>query len=158
MRALNALEAGFTGAGTLTLLHELLKQVDADAPRMDLLAMDALSKFIKVPAPRVYNNTSAYDITLLGDVLSNSLYYSLIGLGKEKNALFNGAMLGSLAGIGAVSLPEKLGLEEQYSKRTNRTKIMTIGLYLVGGIMAAFSYKNNMQHKQQKPLKRKKKS
>jgi H+/Cl- antiporter ClcA len=74
---------------------------------------------------------------MAGDLISNTLYYSLAGLGNKKNLLLRGSLLGALAGIGAVLLPRPLGLNETYSNRTTKTKFMTVGLYLFGGIVAA---------------------
>ena len=44
MKAIYALEGGVAGAAALTLLHETIKKTVPNAPRMDLLAMNALSK------------------------------------------------------------------------------------------------------------------
>ncbi|GAB3823275.1 hypothetical protein GCM10028895_29990 [Pontibacter rugosus] len=74
-------------------------------------------------------------MALAGDVLSNSLYYSLAGTGKD--AWWRGAILGATAGAGAVLLPGPLGLGEEPSNRTTKTQAMTVGYYLLGGLVAA---------------------
>ena len=50
-------------------------------------------------------------VTLAADLVSNTLYYALIGLGRRR-PLLCGAALGALAGAGAVALPGRLGLSQ----------------------------------------------
>jgi hypothetical protein len=40
-------------------------------------------------------------------------------------------------GIGGVLLPKPMGLNEEASNKTTQTKILTISLYLLGGIVAS---------------------
>ncbi|WP_317172766.1 hypothetical protein [Hymenobacter sp. HDW8] len=72
---------------------------------------------------------------MAGDLLSNGLYYSLVGTGK--NAWQRGLVLGLAAGIGGVVLPGPMGLGEAPSNRTPQTKLMTVAWYLIGGLAAA---------------------
>jgi hypothetical protein len=74
---------------------------------------------------------------MIGDLISNSLYYSLAGLGNKKGVIQRGILLGLGAGLGAVLLPKPLQLNEAPTNRTTKTKAMTIGLYLIGGLVAA---------------------
>lgn len=148
-----ALKAGLTGAGALTLMHQKLQKANENAPRMDLLAMNALAKFLNLPQEKLNNNPEAYNLTLLGDIISNSLYYSLIGIGGKNKIALKGATLGLLAGIGAVVLPKYLHLNSGYSGRTEETKALTILLYLLAGIVASAEYEVEAKDK----LKKKKK-
>ena len=136
MNALSSLAGGFAGACALTIIHQSVKEVVPQAPRMDLLGMDALSKVIKSTGHTPPKKNQLYNITLTGDVVSNALYYSLAGIGNEKGAWVRGALLGLGAGLGAVLLPEPLGLKEAPSNRTTETKVMTVALYLIGGLVA----------------------
>ena len=145
-----ALIAGFTGAGALTVMHQKLQKTNENAPRMDLLAMNALAKFLKLPQDKLNNDPEAYNLTLLGDIISNSLYYSLIGIGGKNKIFLRGAALGLLAGIGAVVLPEYLHLNPAYSGRTKETKALTILLYVLGGIAASAEYKVETRDKRKK--------
>jgi len=74
---------------------------------------------------------------LAGDIISNSLFYSFAGIGQKENALTRGAALGLAAGLGAVLLPKPMGLNDRPSNKSLETKIMTVGLYVVGGLVAA---------------------
>lgn len=133
MKALYALEGGVAGAAALTLIHETVKKALPNAPRMDLLGMNALSKGLKVIGAKTPDERKLYGLSLTGDLISNSLFYSFAGIGKKENALVKGAALGLAAGLGAVLLPKPLGLNEETSNRSVETKIMTVGLYVIGG-------------------------
>ncbi|WP_260625726.1 hypothetical protein [Hymenobacter sediminicola] len=130
-----ALLGGMAGAVALTVLHETVRRLrPEDAPRMDVLGMRGLRKLLaKADAPQPDEET-AYGLTMLGDLVSNGLCYSLVGTGK--GALGRGTALGLAAGIGGVVLPGPLGLGEGPSNRTPQTKAMTVAWYTVGGIVA----------------------
>lgn len=139
MKLLSAIAGGFAGAAALTLLHESVRRLNRDAPRMDLLGMEALSKTlqsIKVPVP---DDDNLFKITMAGDIITNSLYYSLAAVGDEKKVILRGILLGLAAGFGAVYLPKPLGLNEATANRTTETKLITVGLYVAGGIVAAIT-------------------
>lgn len=128
---------GLAGSAALTILHEVLKKFDAKAPRMDLLGMMALSKIIRGAGKRAPAKNKLYAYTMAGDLLSNALFYSLAGMGKQKTILQKGAALGIAAGLGAIFLPKPLHLNEEYSNRTKHTQVMTVGYYLIGALVAA---------------------
>lgn len=75
-------------------------------------------------------------ITFAAEMVSNTAYYSLVGLARPENALAAGAALGLAAGIGAVILPGPLGLGEEPSSRSPETKLLTVAWYLAGGVVA----------------------
>ncbi|MCA8832226.1 hypothetical protein [Hymenobacter pini] len=131
-----ALISGFAGAVVLNVLHETVRRVrPADAPRMDLLGERGLRKLLnKADAPQL-DHATAYALTLAGDILSNGLYYSLVGAGS--GVWWRGISLGLAAGIGGVFLPGPMGLGTAPSNRTPQTKAMTVAWYLVGGVVAA---------------------
>ena len=78
---------------------------------------------------------------MLGDVASNAVYFSLVGVGKQE-PLLAGAGLGILAGVGAVTLPGPMGLGEAPTTRSSATVTMTIGWYLFGGLVAGAVFQN----------------
>jgi hypothetical protein len=134
---LKALAGGFVGAAALTALHESLRRLRGDAPRMDVLGERAIARGlgaagIDPPPPEALHGPA-----LAGDLAANTLYYGLIGLGPREWTLARGAALGLLAGVGAVALPGPMGLGSAPSNRTPATRAMTVGLYLAGGLVAA---------------------
>lgn len=136
MKTVNALACGLAGACMLTAIHEIMRRALPDAPRMDVLGMRAIEKLMhKADTEPPADDNKLHTWALLGDLISNSLYYSLAGTGK--NVWLRGALLGAGAGIGAVVLPGPLGLGGAPSARTTQTKAMTVGLYLAGGLVAA---------------------
>lgn len=137
MSLFKALASGFVGACAVTLINETARQFIKDAPRLDILGKRAIAYPMMEADAEPPPNRDLYWYTLGGDLAMNSLYYSLIGLGNEKNALRNGAMLGLLAGVGAVALPKPLGLGEEMTARTKNTEKMTVAWYLAGGLAAA---------------------
>jgi hypothetical protein len=137
MKAESAIEGGFTGATTLTILHELVRKFSPDAPRMDEIGKQGLAKVFDKLKLDVPDNDQLYLLATGLELLSNGLYYSIAGSGSKQNVLLKGAILGLLAGIGAVTLPGKLGLDERASSRTPQTKLMTVAYYLIGGVIAS---------------------
>lgn len=135
MKLLPSLAAGFAGALVLTALHETVRRLrPEDAPRMDVLGMRGLRKLLgKAQAPQPDEDT-LFDLTMAADVLSNGLYYTLVGSGKH--AVRRGLLLGVAAGVGGVALPGPLGLGEGPSNRTPQTQAMTVAWYTAGGLVA----------------------
>ena len=119
----------------MTLIHESIRQVIPQAPRMDRLGMQAISKGLKKAGKHVPREEALFTVAMAGDIISNALYYSAAGLGSEKNLWVRSTLLGLAAGIGAVVLPEPLGLNKQYSNKTLTTKVLTVGLYVAGSLV-----------------------
>lgn len=137
MKTLYALEGGIAGAAAITLIHETVKKSVPRAPRMDLLGMNAMAKGLRIIGARTPGERQLYGWSLTGDLLSNAIFYSFAGIGKKENALAKGAALGLAAGLSAVWLPKPMGLDQRHSSRTLETKLMTVGLYVIGGLVAA---------------------
>ncbi len=137
MKTLSALGGGLAGAVAVSLIHESVRQVVPKAPRMDLLGINAISKGLDKAGLSKPTHDSLYVWAMVGDIISNSLYYSLAGVGKEKNLWVRSSLLGLAAGVGAVLLPGPMGLEERHSNRTLTTKLMTVGLYVTGALVTA---------------------
>lgn len=135
MKTTTALVGGLAGATTVTLLHESIRKVVPQAPRMDRLGMQAISKGLKKAGKKVPKDDALFTVAMAGDLLSNAIYYSAAGIGSEKNLWVRGGLLGLAAGLGAVLLPSPLGLNEKYSNRTTPTKLMTVGLYVTGALV-----------------------
>lgn len=128
---------GLAGACTLTLLNESVKKLDKNAPRMDLLGMNAVARLMKGNNVLTQTANKIFPVAIAGDLVSNSLYYSMADSETEQKTLIRGALLGLAAGVGAVALPRTLGLNEDATTRTLKTKILTIAWYTIGGVVAA---------------------
>lgn len=128
---------GLAGACTLTLLNESVKKLDKDAPRMDLLGMNAVARLMKGNNILAQTAGKLFPVALAGDLVSNSLYFSMADSGDKKKTLIRGSLLGLAAGLGAVVLPKSLGLNEEATTRTLKTKVLTVSWYVIGGLVAA---------------------
>jgi len=137
----SSIMGGIAGAIALNVLHQTVKQFDHEAPRVDLIGEEALSKGMEAMNLTPPTGTALFTATLIGDLISNGLYYSLIGSGKRKNLLLRGAAIGIAAGAGALTLTEPMGLSDAPVTRTDRTKILTLGYYMFGGLVTALTIK-----------------
>jgi hypothetical protein len=126
---------GATGAATVTLAHEVVRQLVPKAPRMDRLGMSALSKGLRKLGLSAPHGRRLRGYTLAGDLLANALFYAPVALSGRRPWL-RGLMLGTLAGLGAVALTPVLGLPRRHRGLTRRTQAMTVALYALGGLAA----------------------
>ena len=137
MKPMTAFGGGLAGAVAVTLIHESIRRIVPQAPRLDLLGMNAVSKGLSAVGKPSSNNKQLFALALAGDLVSNALYYSAAGIGREKSLWLRSSLMGLAAGIGAVTLPGPLGLEERHTNKTLTTKLMTVGLYVAGSIVTA---------------------
>lgn len=136
MKIISSLIGGLAGAAALNILHQTVKQFAHDAPRVDLVGEEALSKGLEKLGFEPPAGDALFTATMAADLISNAAYYSLIGFGKKKNLLLAGAASGLAAGIGAVELTKPLGLSDAPVTRTTQTKVMTVAWYTIGGLVA----------------------
>lgn len=136
MKLLSAIGGGLAGAVAVTLIQEIVKRTEPEAPRMDLLGMNAISKVLSYAGQPVPDDKKLFRVTLAGDILSNAFYYSM-AVASNKSIWTRGTVLGLAAGIGAVALPGPLGLNPEYSNKTAKTRLITTSLYLAGGLIAS---------------------
>lgn len=129
--------AGLGGAIALNIIHESLKKRDKDMPRVDLLGEEALEKSLDYFDAEITREDILYKTTLAGDLISNTLYYSAIGAGDPKHLWTRAFAMGITAGVGAITLPEPLGLDDEPVARTSKTKALTLGYYLAGALVTA---------------------
>jgi hypothetical protein len=137
---LKAFGSGLLGAVALTVMHEATRRTVPHAPRMDVLGERAISRGLSAMGVSPPRGQQLHNAALVGDVVSNSLYYSMVGMSGPATAPACGALLGLIAGVGAVLLPGPLGLGNKPSNRTTETTAMTVGLYLAGGLAAGIAY------------------
>ena len=126
MKRTLGLGSGLVGAASVTLLNHLAKRYLPQAPRLDILGLQlarvAFNK-ARIDPPR---GLPLKIVALLGGLVSNSIFYGLVGLGKPRNAWLRGGALGLLMGIGAVTLPATLGASNDTTARTPITKAGTL--------------------------------
>ncbi|HYC31411.1 MAG TPA: hypothetical protein VEB59_03935 [Gemmatimonadales bacterium] len=137
--ALRALAGGAAGALVLTALNEGARQRVPHAPRMDVIGMRALSAVLRGLGLRPLRGRALYRGTLAGDLVSNSLYYALVGAGSPRTRLRRGILLGAAAGLGAAVVPPLIGLGHQPGERRPDTPLMTVAWYTAGGVAAALA-------------------
>jgi hypothetical protein len=137
MQTLPALGGGLAGACTLTLLHEITRRIDPEAPRMDKIGIKAVDKGLKSARLNVPGKDKLFNWALAGDLIGNALYFSSAGTGSKKQVWQKAALLGLSAGLGAILLPKPLGLDGEAVNQSPRAKAITLGLYIVGGLVTA---------------------
>lgn len=137
MSKVKNIAAGLGGAIALNIIHESLKKHDKNMPRVDLLGEEALEKSLDYFDAEITREDTLYKATLAGDIISNTLYYSAIGAGNPKHIWARAVTMGITAGIGAITLPEPLGLDDEPVARTTKTKALTIAYYLAGALVTA---------------------
>jgi hypothetical protein len=137
MKASAALAGGLAGTLTVASIHEALRRVTQDAPRMDILDIELIRKGLKRLNKEEPEDYQLQRWAVGGELFCDTAYYSLNGMGGEKGVWRRGALLGLVAGVSAVVLPKPLGLSHEPSNKTTGTQLMTIGLYLTGGLVAA---------------------
>ena len=138
---IRTLLAGAAGALTLTAVHEVGRRVSDRAPRMDILGMRAISRGLEAAGRRVPEDGALHRLALVGDVLSNSIYYALVGAGAARHPIRRGAVIGALAGAGALALPPRIGLGEPPASNDPVNKALTVLWYVIGGVAAGAAHR-----------------
>ena len=130
--------AGLTGAIALTAVHETARRVVPHAPRMDVIGTRAIARPLRAAGRTPPRYRTLHRAALAGDLVSNALYYSLIGLtGPRRTALPRGLLFGLAAGVGAALLPPVLGLGKIPHRKSPITELLTVAWYTLGGLAAA---------------------
>jgi hypothetical protein len=134
---LKSLTSGLAGAAALTAVHEAGRKLVPNAPRMDIYARRATARGMALAGVEPPHANTMHSLTLVGDLLSNGLFYALaIGL-DPRRSMDRGILAGALAGLGGVLLPPLIGLGSKPSNATHRTQRMTVAYYILGGLAAA---------------------
>jgi hypothetical protein len=136
---LRTLVSGVAGAVALNVVHETARRTIPRAPRMDVIGRRGIAKTARALGVEPPHGNRLQASALAGDLVSNSLYYSLIGLGSEeaRPTWRRGLLLGLAAGLGAVFLPPVMGLGRQPGHRGTFTHLLTVTWYTLGGLAAA---------------------
>jgi hypothetical protein len=137
MKVLAGLAGGLAGTVTVASIHEALRRITPDAPRMDILDIELIRKGLNSMNKEVPGEDELQRWAVGGELFLDTACYSLAGMGGKKGVWLRGGLLGLVAGVTAVVLPKPLGLPKEPSNKTLGTQLMTIGLYLMGGLVAA---------------------
>lgn len=137
MSKVTNLLAGLGGAIALNIIHESLKKKSKSTPRVDLLGEEALQKTVEYFGGHIDNEKNLYTATLAGDILSNAMYYSMIGNGAPQHLWVRAISYGVAAGVGAITLPEPLGLNPEPVTKTKTSQALTVGYYVAGALVTA---------------------
>lgn len=104
---------------------------------MDLLNMDLIQKGLKTIHKEAPEQEELQRWAVGSELICDTAYYGLAAIGNRKGVWFRGTTLGLIAGVTAVILPKPLGLPIEPSNKSLATRLMTVGLYLTGGLVAA---------------------
>jgi hypothetical protein len=140
-RFAHRLGAGLAGALSLTAIHQAARLFRKDAPRMDLTGEAALVRLCKAVGLRPPRGRALYAATMVGDLLSNAGYYALWLTGRSRRPWMRGTLAGAAAGLGALTLPRRLGIGRPPRSRHRSNRLMTVAWYLLGGLTSAAVYR-----------------
>lgn len=126
--------AGLGGAIALNLLHEIVRNNFDNVPEVNKVGEEALNKSLGTVDMKITDKDQLYAATLAGDIISNGIYYA-----ATATSGFN-LVSGVAAGVGAVMLPEKMGLDDSPVAGTTQKKLMTVGYYLFGAVVTKLIY------------------
>lgn len=135
MTLLPALLGGAGGAVALTTLHQTARHRVSGAPRMDVMMTRALKLAVgaaRAPSP---SDRTLYRTAFVGDLVANTLYYGLIGLGRSPSPWRRAFTLGLGAGVVSAIAPRAVGLGPQPGERHPRTPLLTVAWYLTGALV-----------------------
>lgn len=125
--------AGFAGAITLNLLHEFMKNNFEEAPEFNEIGEEAIDKSLDKINLKVKDHDKLYNATVAGDILTNGLYFAFTPFKMN-------SIIGALGGLGAIVLPKKLGLDNTPIAGTDKKRMMTVGYYIAGALVAGSVY------------------
>ncbi len=132
-----ALVSGAAGAVTLTAVHETARRLLRDAPRMDVLGMRALRRYVPALRHEPPRSERLHRLALAGDLIANSIYYAAIDAPRRSETWARALALGTAAGGGALVLPDRLGLGDPPHSESRPNRAMTLAWYMLGAAAAA---------------------
>jgi hypothetical protein len=132
-----SITSGAAGSAALTILHELARRRVPYAPRMDLVAMRGLRRLVPALGEPNVHSRQLHRLALAGDLVSNAVYYAAVAAPTRRATWTRAAVLGTVAGIGALLLPEPMGLGPPPHSHHRGNQLMTLTWYLAGALTAA---------------------
>lgn len=146
MKVASALEGGLAGATTISLLTDTLRRINGHSSHVNLFNGKNLKRRFKKARSKKPLKATRQFIRLAGDLLGSTAFLGMSSLGKRKNAMLRGALLGTAAGLGSVLLNrpdkhQKANGHEGYSptglaKDRLLSKALEVSLYTIGGLIA----------------------
>lgn len=133
--------SGLVGAAAVTGLNYLGQRITPQAPRLDELGRNAVRKTSKAVAGTKPDESTVQATALGGDLVSNSMIYSLAGVGRAKRPEVRGLLAGLAMGAAVVVLAPMLGLGKRTIGVGTRGKAMAIGQYALGGLAAGMAHR-----------------
>lgn len=130
-----ALAGGLVGALVIKGIHELVKKIDRDAPHFDFFDMEASKKqgFVGGESGTV-NKLFSGGVT--GDMFNNAIHNSITGLQDNATDIKDG-LLGVASGLGAVYLPEVLGINKEHKGHSDAKHQVLATIYSLAGVFIA---------------------
>jgi hypothetical protein len=104
---------------------------------MDVLGMRALRRFVPALQHEQPRSSRLRRIALAYDLAANTLYYSAIPARTPAKTWSRAAVLGVAAGVGALLVPERMGLGDPPNSEIRANQAMTIAWYVAGALAAA---------------------
>lgn len=138
--------AGAIGAVVLNAIHGLAKKMIKDAPKIDEIGNEGVSKAMESIGLTSPSEQFVDSTTTTFNLVTNTLSYRLIGEYNSKNLLLFGALHGLAVGFGTLSLSKTLDLDETPVAKTILTQCLTVTWYVLGGIATATALKVIRNH------------
>ena len=142
--------SGLVGAASVAAINYLGARFLPAAPRLDILGLQLVAAAFKKLRMQPPTGLPAKALALLGSLASNSMFYGLVGLGGPKTAWLRGGALGLAMGLGVLALPPALGIGKGETSRTPTTKAGTLIWYVLGGILAALTFRASHENKRRR--------
>lgn len=133
--------SGLVGAAAVTGLNYLGQRITSYAPHLDKLGEKAVRKSSKAVTGTKPDETTVQATALGGELISNSMVYSLAGVGRSKRPELRGVLAGVGMGAAVVLLAPLLGLGNRTTGVGTRGKAMAIGQYALGGLAAGLAHR-----------------
>ena len=118
----------------LTILQKIVRLFDQNAPHFNEIGRKTIMKL----ADKVDLNVPHNDVTQLLEAASEKATRAIAGIfgDKGENAIIQGAALGLCVGVGTVLLQPKEDYFSAQHNGVNKKKLLTVGTYVAGGILA----------------------
>jgi hypothetical protein len=133
--------SGLVGAAAATGLNYLGQRLTSQAPRLDALGREAVRKTSRNVVGTTPDESTVQATALGTDLISNSMFYSLAGVGRAKRPELRGLLAGAAAGAALVVLAPMLGFSKRNVGVGPKGKAMAVGHYALAGLAAGLAHR-----------------